>query len=498
MVKRAMQTGHTTKERIKAVKLFYKYGSAKKVLENWKRSKKPDRRFNTYTVKKFERTGSVLDKKGTGRKKSATKQENVQRVENIFDEKSTSPVRDVAREAGLSLTSAERIKLSLHMHSYRLQRRQELQPVDFTTRKAACQALIDKAIEIKDFSNKIYWSEECFFELSGHVNTFNCYYHSQCNPHYTIDIPHSAGSLIVWCSLSSKGLIGPFFIMNTIDQWEYQSILGDIFQVELNIKAKSTKTFLEEMFGNSLIGKGLNLEWPPRSPDLTPLDFFLWEYLRDQVYEPRPPTLLDLKFAIIREAEQMTTQIIMKHLANNLIDARGQLKDVNRMKHVVSSFAFDFERMLENLKKIKVSLKELFRLLAETQEALRPMFDRIEILFSLNDYNVGLVFNFDEKSLRLSQTLSTYLFTVGEHIAPSLVAPPRHKNATLNNLWKWVDDKRNSQQTGDASMDKASLEMIKDTDIDLSTIVPHSSGVYQPCDLGQNAQLQIHLDLICG
>ncbi|KAA6374731.1 MAG: hypothetical protein EZS28_029742 [Streblomastix strix] len=70
-------------------------------------------------------------------------------------------------------------------------------------------------------------------------------------------------------------------------------ITTDMFQVELNIKginmrsiffqqdgapshiAKSTKTFLEEMFSNRLIGKGLNLEWPPRSPDLTPLDLFL-------------------------------------------------------------------------------------------------------------------------------------------------------------------------------------------------------------------------------
>ncbi|KAA6361188.1 MAG: hypothetical protein EZS28_043285, partial [Streblomastix strix] len=253
--------------------------------------------------------------------------------------------------------------------------------------------------------------------------------------------------------------------------------------------------------------------------------------------------------------------------ANNLIDARGPLKDVSRMKHVVSSFAFDLERRLENLKKTKVSMKELYRILAETQEALRPMFDRIEILFTLNDYNVGLVFNFDEKPLRLSLTLSTYLFTVGEHIAPSLVAPPRHKNATLvlciasdgdhlctfllwpgatlpieftNSInshfrvicgsgwmtieilskqvmpvWiKQIQEKKEllisyrlctkesrSLMTCDSHKSRASLEMIKamrDADIDLSTIVPHSSGVFQPCDLGPNAQLQIHLDLICG
>ena len=28
------------------------------------------------------------------------------------------------------------------------------------------------------------------------------------------------------------------------------------------------------------------LPWPPRSPDLTPCDFFLWGYIKDRVYVP--------------------------------------------------------------------------------------------------------------------------------------------------------------------------------------------------------------------
>ena len=29
------------------------------------------------------------------------------------------------------------------------------------------------------------------------------------------------------------------------------------------------------------------LLWPPRSPDLTPCDFFLWGYVKDNAYEPQ-------------------------------------------------------------------------------------------------------------------------------------------------------------------------------------------------------------------
>ena len=31
------------------------------------------------------------------------------------------------------------------------------------------------------------------------------------------------------------------------------------------------------------------LAWPPRSPDATPRDFFLWGYVNDEVYVPRFP-----------------------------------------------------------------------------------------------------------------------------------------------------------------------------------------------------------------
>jgi hypothetical protein len=31
------------------------------------------------------------------------------------------------------------------------------------------------------------------------------------------------------------------------------------------------------------------MKWPPRSPDLTPSDFFLWGYIKDHVYVPLLP-----------------------------------------------------------------------------------------------------------------------------------------------------------------------------------------------------------------
>ncbi|GBM03751.1 hypothetical protein AVEN_134966-1 [Araneus ventricosus] len=37
------------------------------------------------------------------------------------------------------------------------------------------------------------------------------------------------------------------------------------------------------------------VKWPPRSPDLDTLDFFLWGYIKQRVYATPPPTLQELR-----------------------------------------------------------------------------------------------------------------------------------------------------------------------------------------------------------
>ena len=38
------------------------------------------------------------------------------------------------------------------------------------------------------------------------------------------------------------------------------------------------------MFCERLVGRHFKIEWPSRSPDLTPCDFFFWGFLRDRIY----------------------------------------------------------------------------------------------------------------------------------------------------------------------------------------------------------------------
>lgn len=83
------------------------------------------------------------------------------------------------------------------------------------------------------------------------------------------------------------------------------------------------------------ISKNGDFPWPPRSPDLTPPDFYLWGYLKSKVYINKPRTLTQLKNNIRREIAAIPAEILVKTMENAekrthlAIKAKGKhLKDI--------------------------------------------------------------------------------------------------------------------------------------------------------------------------
>jgi len=62
---------------------------------------------------------------------------------------------------------------------------------------------------------------------------------------------------------------------------------------------RDVRAFLDENLQGHWIG---TFEFPPRSPDLTPMDFYLWGTLKDVVYRKKPTMVGDLHAEIIRAA----------------------------------------------------------------------------------------------------------------------------------------------------------------------------------------------------
>ncbi|GFU65308.1 uncharacterized protein TNCV_315171 [Trichonephila clavipes] len=80
--------------------------------------------------------------------------------------------------------------------------------------------------------------------------------------------------------------------------------------------ARATIDLLKDTFGDRLISRFGPVNWPPRSCDLTPLDYFLWGYVKSLVYADKPQTLDHLEDNIRRVIANIQPQMLEKVIEN--------------------------------------------------------------------------------------------------------------------------------------------------------------------------------------
>ncbi|GFS80520.1 putative DD41D transposase [Trichonephila clavipes] len=80
--------------------------------------------------------------------------------------------------------------------------------------------------------------------------------------------------------------------------------------------ARATIDLLKDTFGDRLISRFGPVNWPPRSCDLTTLDYFLWGYVKTLVYADKPQTLDHLEDNIRRVIADIPPQMLEKVIEN--------------------------------------------------------------------------------------------------------------------------------------------------------------------------------------
>jgi hypothetical protein len=224
-----------------------------------------------------------------------------------------SSIRSVARVEGMpSITSIHRILKEAKFHPYRLQLCQKLRPQD-------CQRRLDHALiqialmEIDpSFLYNLVFSDEAHFHINGVVNRQNFRYWDTSNPSCYLEQPLHSPRVTVWAAIGCQGVIGPFFFQENVTGASYLELLQQQFlpaaQVFPNFNklvfmqdgapphwSLAVRNWLSNTFPNRWMGRNSpNLPWPPYSPDLTPMDFFLWGWVKQHVYRTPVVDLGDL------------------------------------------------------------------------------------------------------------------------------------------------------------------------------------------------------------
>ncbi|CAH1994639.1 unnamed protein product [Acanthoscelides obtectus] len=262
--------------------------------EHFGRNNRPNETTIGRLVRKFEATGSVANLPGSGRPRSVRTPENIAVVkESVRDDPKQSTTRR-SQALGISTTSLLRIlHKDLNVHGYKIPLTQELRRADHFSRRTFSDWLLEHRQIDANFSSKIMFSDEAHFTLNRTVNKQNCRIWVNENPREYQEQPMHPQKVIVWCALWSKGIIGRYFFENatgdavTVNSERYRVMIEDYFLPQLEGMDMDNVYFQQDgatCHTTNVNIHRLHVPWPPRSCDLTPLDSFLWGYLKSKVY----------------------------------------------------------------------------------------------------------------------------------------------------------------------------------------------------------------------
>ena len=246
-------------------------------------------------LKKFHKTGSLLDKKCNWQKSVLTPG-ILQDIQTAITKSPHKCLQKLSAQTGISLSSAHTVaRRMLKFYPYRMQVFHKPIPGDYAKRVNYCRWFKNLIRCNTGVLDQVFFTDEVWFHLSVYINSQNYGTSRTENPHNYTENPLHPQKIGVWCAISRRRIIGPLFFETSINAEAYQELIQQfiaLLQVdERNCwlqqdnatahTAPSTMVILHEFFGEDVISKGL---WPPRSPDLISPDFFLWSYLKDTVY----------------------------------------------------------------------------------------------------------------------------------------------------------------------------------------------------------------------
>ena len=144
----------------------------------------------------------------------------------------------------------------------------------------------------------------------------------------------------VWCGIHGSKIVGPVFLPDKVNAAIYLNTMKETLGEYLGSLPLSTLSrtyfqqdgapthtatavtnWLDDEFPLQWIGRKGPISWPPRSPDLTPLDFFFWSYVKKKVYHPKPETMDELKSRIqlvCREIPTSTLSAVQQNMVKRL------------------------------------------------------------------------------------------------------------------------------------------------------------------------------------
>ena len=287
----------------------------------------PHRNTIHYNYMKYLEWGTSYNRceYNSGRRRTARVNANIEAVRNAIEGVHRLPISARRNGLGIPKSSFNRITLrELNFHPYRIRIRHALQEGDFHRRLQFCYWFLEQCRD-PDFIRLVVIGDEAAFSMNGEVNTKNVVRYAPKGepPAFNYDRSNSREKINVWVGLCGDGtIIGPYYFDGNVNGNEYLQMLNALVipELALNYLLEFNRLWwfqdgagphrhgdvlerLVEIFHNRFVALNHAIEWPARSPDLTPCDFFFWGYLKSQVFTSPPPSIEALRLRITENVD---------------------------------------------------------------------------------------------------------------------------------------------------------------------------------------------------
>ena len=251
-------------------------------------------------------------------------------------------IRGLAREIGTDIHIVHDVLRDELYHPYHYRQVQALLPEDYLPRVNFCEWLLERHENDPGFISNILWTDESYFSRDGVFNMHNNHVWAAENPHAIRPRGHQHRlGVNLWAGIVNTHVIGPFELPERLDAETFYDFLQDDFEnllenVPLAVRrriwlqmdgapahfARRVRGWCDREFPNRWIGRGGPIAWPPRSPDLTACDFFLWGHLKGLVYTTPRNNLADLRQRIDAAVQTISPEMLQSVQGNIVRRAR--------------------------------------------------------------------------------------------------------------------------------------------------------------------------------
>ncbi|XP_058810561.1 histone-lysine N-methyltransferase SETMAR-like [Phymastichus coffea] len=297
------------------------------------RAQHPNPRTIENTVRRLRETGSVVVRNPDG-----GRQRQRDRLHDpivaAFAADPTDSLRSVSRQVSAALgvacsySTVQRVMKDDGQHAYHLRGyvfaynrpfNHLLEPGDPQQRLRYCHWLVDAVDEDPNILDRILWTDESTFGRIGMFNQHNEHVWAHENPFAVReDRSQHRYAVNVWAGVIRDRIVGPFRLPRNLNagayldflQHDLPALLDDVLPDQNNIIlmhdgapahfAQPVRDHLDESYPE-WIGRGGTVEWPARSPDHNPLDYYVWGTCKEAIYSNGPPGNADGCWQAVQE-----------------------------------------------------------------------------------------------------------------------------------------------------------------------------------------------------